>query len=161
MNSKRFEAAGWITDACDGHDAADVHRALTKAQDAAGPVLIACRTIIGFGLPTAGTQKAHSDAPGAEAIAFARKALGWTYEPFVIPDDLLNQWRAIGSRGREDTPGLGSAQSRRSEGPRIRRRPRRHAAFVAGRRASMPSRNISAPINPSPAPANIRKKPWM
>src|ERR1700735_451837 len=44
---KRFEAAGWITDACDGHDAADVFRALSKAQDASGPVLIACRTIIG------------------------------------------------------------------------------------------------------------------
>ena len=98
---KRFEAAGWVTDACDGHDAADVHRALLKAQDATGPVLIACRTVIGFGLPTAGTQKAHSDAPGAEAIAFARKSLDWNYEPFVIPDDLLNQWRAIGSHGRE------------------------------------------------------------
>src|SRR6185437_12068636 len=57
---KRFEAAGWITDSCDGHDAADVFRALSKAQDAPGPVMIACRTVIGFGLPTAGTQKAHS-----------------------------------------------------------------------------------------------------
>jgi transketolase len=97
---KRFEAAGWITDACDGQDAVDVHRALTKAQGAAGPVMIACRTTIGFGLPTQGTQKAHSDAPGAEAVAAARKALGWTYEPFVIPDDLLNQWRATGGQGR-------------------------------------------------------------
>ena len=98
---KRFEAAGWITDSCDGHDAADVYRALAKAQDAAGPVMIACRTQIGFGLPSAGTQKAHSDAPGAEAVAAARKTLNWTYEPFVIPDDLLNQWRAIGAQGRD------------------------------------------------------------
>ena len=98
---KRFEAAGWITDACDGHDAADVFRALSKAQDASGPVLIACRTIIGFGLPSQGTQKAHSDAPGADAIAAARKTLGWDYPPFVIPDDLLGQWRAIGAQGRD------------------------------------------------------------
>src|SRR6202789_135745 len=97
---ERFKAAGWITDSCDGHDAADVFRALAKAQEAEGPVMIACRTIIGFGLPTQGTQKAHSDAPGAEAIAAARKTLGWTYEPFVIPDDLLNQWRAIGAQGK-------------------------------------------------------------
>jgi transketolase len=97
---KRFEAAGWITDSCDGQDAADVYRALLKAQDADGPVMIACRTQIGFGLPTAGTQKAHSDAPGAEAIAAARKTLDWPYEPFVIPDDLLNQWRAIGAQGK-------------------------------------------------------------
>ena len=97
---KRFEAAGWTTDACDGQDAADIYRALAKAQDASGPVLIACRTTIGFGLPTAGTQKAHSDAPGAEAIASARKTLGWDHQPFVIPDDLLGQWRAIGMQNR-------------------------------------------------------------
>jgi transketolase len=97
---KRFEAAGWITDSCDGLNAADVFGALARAQNAPGPVMIACRTVIGFGLPTAGTQKAHSDAPGAEAIAAARKTLNWTYEPFVIPDDLLNQWRAIGIQGR-------------------------------------------------------------
>ena len=64
------------------------------------PALIACKTIIGFGLPTrAGTQKAHSDAPGAEEIAGARKTLNWPYEPFVIPDDIAADWRAIGARG--------------------------------------------------------------
>jgi transketolase len=96
----RFAAAGWITDSCDGQDACDVYRALEKAQAAPGPVLIACRTQIGFGLPTAGTQKAHSDAPGAEAIASARKTLDWASPPFIVPDDLLNQWRAIGTRGK-------------------------------------------------------------
>ena len=98
----RFAAAGWITDSCDGQDANDVARALAAAQDAPGPVLIACRTQIGFGLPSAGTQKAHSDAPGAEAIAAARKTLDWSSEPFVVPDDLLNQWRAIGARGKAE-----------------------------------------------------------
>jgi transketolase len=98
---ERFKAAGWITDSCDGHDAADIWRALNKAQTADAPVMIACRTIIGFGLPSQGTQKAHSDAPGAEAVAAARKTLGWTSPPFVIPDDLLNQWRAIGKQGQE------------------------------------------------------------
>jgi transketolase len=97
---ERFKAAGWITDSCDGHDAADIRRALNKAVNADGPVMIACRTIIGFGLTgREGTQKAHSDAPGAEVVAAARKQLGWDYPPFVVPDDLLNQWRAIGSRG--------------------------------------------------------------
>src|SRR5690242_14659975 len=97
---RRFESEGWITDSCDGHDAADIFRALTKAQSADGPVMIACRTIIGFGMPgREGTQKAHSDAPGAEVVAGARKELNWPYEPFVVPDDLLNQWRAIGTTG--------------------------------------------------------------
>ena len=81
----RFRAAGWTTDTCDGHYAADVFRALEKAQGADAPVMIACRTIIGFGLPgREGTQKAHSDAPGAEEIAGARKGLGWEYPPFVV-----------------------------------------------------------------------------
>jgi len=99
---QRFEAAGWITDTCDGHDAADILRALNAAQNADRPVLICCRTIIGYGLPTrAGTQKAHSDAPGAEEIAGARKALNWPYAPFTVPDEILSAWRTIGSRGRD------------------------------------------------------------
>jgi len=97
---ERFAASGWATDSCDGHDAADIFRALEKAQASDRPVLIACRTIIGFGMGArAGTQKAHSDAPGAEIVAATRKELGWTYEPFIVPDDLLNQWRAIGTQG--------------------------------------------------------------
>ena len=98
--AERFKAAGWTVDSCDGHDAADIARALEKAQKADAPVLIACRTIIGFGMPgRQGTQKAHSDAPGAEIVAGARLELGWEYEAFVVPDDVLSPWRAIGSRG--------------------------------------------------------------
>src|SRR5471032_423632 len=75
--AERFKAAGWTVDSCDGHDAADIFRALEKAQSADAPVMIACRTIIGFGMPgRQGTQKAHSDAPGADVVAAARKELG-------------------------------------------------------------------------------------
>jgi len=98
--AERFQAGGWVVDSCDGHDAADIFRALEKAQSADRPVMIACRTIIGFGLPgREGTQKAHSDAPGADVVAGARKELGWEFPPFIVPDDLLNQWRAIGQTG--------------------------------------------------------------
>jgi transketolase len=75
---------------------------LTWAQTSDKPVLLSCRTIIGYGFPTrAGTQKAHSDAPGAEEIAGARKNLNWSWEPFVIPDDIAADWRAIGARGKD------------------------------------------------------------
>ncbi|HEY2843346.1 MAG TPA: transketolase, partial [Bryobacteraceae bacterium] len=98
---ERFKAAGWTTDSCNGHDAADVFRALSAAQTSDAPVMIACKTIIGFGMPTRqGTQKAHSDAPGAEEVAGARKELGWDYPPFVVPDDLMGQWRQIGANGK-------------------------------------------------------------
>ena len=98
---ERFKAVGWKTDSCDGHDAADVFRALAAAQSADAPVMIACKTIIGFGMPhRQGTQKAHSDAPGADEVAGTRKELGWDYPPFVVPDDLLGQWRQIGAQGK-------------------------------------------------------------
>jgi transketolase len=98
---ERFQAADWNTVQVNGHDAADVSRALDWAQKSDKPVLIACRTIIGFGLPTRqGTQKAHSDAPGAEEIAGARKLLDWPSPPFVIPDDIMADWRAIGAKGK-------------------------------------------------------------
>ncbi|MDE2133422.1 MAG: transketolase [Alphaproteobacteria bacterium] len=98
---ERFQAAGWNTCRVDGHDAVDVSRALVWAQTSDKPVLLACKTIIGYGFPTrAGTQKAHSDAPGPEEIAGARKILNWPYEPFVIPADVAAGWRAIGARGK-------------------------------------------------------------
>ena len=100
--AQRFQAAGWTTDSCDGHDAADIFRALSQAQDSESPVMIACHTVIGFGMPgREGTQKAHSDAPGAEMVAGARNQLNWEWPAFVIPDDLLNQWRAIGAKGAQ------------------------------------------------------------
>jgi transketolase len=99
---ERFDAMGWTTMACDGMDGEAVAKALAAAQTSDKPVLIAARTTIGFGAPTrAGTSKAHGEALGPEEVAGAREKLGWPYPPFVIPDDILTQWRAIGARGAE------------------------------------------------------------
>jgi transketolase len=97
---KRFESYGWAAWRIDGLDAAAVDRALTQAEASDKPVLIACRTTIGYGAPKrAGTAKAHGEALGADEVAGARAALGWNYPPFEIPSDLLEQWRAAGKRG--------------------------------------------------------------
>ena len=97
----RFRSAGWRAVLIDGHDQAAVLRALRAAKRADKPSLIACKTTIGFGLPTrAGTSKAHGEAPGAAEIAGARVALHWPYEPFVVPDEILAAWRAVGAKGR-------------------------------------------------------------
>src|ERR1700688_566162 len=57
---KRFEAAGWTASRIDGHDPAAIPSALDKAQASDKPVMIACKTKIGFGAPTkAGSEKAH------------------------------------------------------------------------------------------------------
>jgi transketolase len=99
-NNRRFEASGWQVDSCDGHNAADVFRALTAAQKSEKPVMINCKTIIGFGMPTrAGTQKAHSDAPGADEVAGAKKALDLPAGAFTLNDGVLGKWREIGRRG--------------------------------------------------------------
>ncbi len=100
---ERFHASGWQVLDIDGHDTDAIRDAITTARATHDrPTLIACRTIIGFGFPTkAGTQKAHSDAPGEDEIAGARKILDWPSPPFDIPADLLSAWREIGARGRE------------------------------------------------------------
>ncbi len=98
---ERFRASGWHVLEIDGHDTDAIRKAIVTARlETDKPTMIACKTIIGFGFPTkAGTQKAHSDAPGEEEIAGARRTLGWDYPPFVIPDDLLAEWRTIGAKG--------------------------------------------------------------
>jgi transketolase len=100
---ERFRASGWHVLEIDGHDTDAIRDAITAARAVTDkPSMIACKTIIGFGFPTkAGTQKAHSDAPGEEEIAGARKILGWDSPPFVIPEDLLGAWREIGAKGRD------------------------------------------------------------
>ncbi len=98
----RFAASGWNTLKIDGHDPQAIAAAIEAAQKSDRPTLIAARTTIGFGAPTkAGTNKVHGSPLGAEEIAGARKALGWSSAPFEVPADILDAWRAAGSRGAD------------------------------------------------------------
>ena len=98
---KRFQACGWNAWHIDGHDPQAIAAALEKAQSSDKPVLIACKTQIGYGAPTkAGKASAHGSALGAEEIKGAREALDWEYAPFEIPDDVLDAWRTAGARGK-------------------------------------------------------------
>ncbi len=99
---QRFRSANWNVAAADGHDAASIAAALAAAQASDKPTMIACKTVIGYGAPTKqGTSATHGSPLGADEIAGARKSLGWTHEPFVVPSDLMEAWRAAGSRGRD------------------------------------------------------------
>ncbi len=96
----RFEAAGWTVLACDGHDPADIDRALTRARNSDRPTLIDCKTVIGFGAPNKqGTAGAHGSPLGAEEIAAVREAYGWPHPPFEIPAEIKTAWEEIGRRG--------------------------------------------------------------
>lgn len=119
----RFAASGWTTLSCDGHNMEDVARAFDAALKSDKPVLIACKTTIGYGAPKkAGTAKAHGEALGAEELAAAKQALGWPHGPFEIPDSILKAWRKLGARG---------AGAREEWGARLKRSPKRDAFAAA------------------------------
>ena len=101
---ERFEASGWRVLSCDGHDAADIDRALTAAAQSDGrPTLVDCKTIIGFGsAKKQDTSGAHGSPLGAEEIAATRRAYHWDHAEFIIPDDILAEWRKAGQRGAAD-----------------------------------------------------------
>jgi transketolase len=93
---QRFEAYGWnvIADV-NGQDADAVDAAIAQAHKSDKPTLICCKTTIGQGSPNrAGTAKAHGEALGAEEIKLTREVLGWTSEPFVIPEEAYALWDA-------------------------------------------------------------------
>jgi transketolase len=97
---KRFKSAGWAAELIDGQDPKAIAAAITRAQKSNKPSLIACKTTIGYGAPTrAGTAKAHGEALGADELKGAKEKLGISLEAFSVPDDVLNAWRAAGSRG--------------------------------------------------------------
>ncbi len=96
----RYRAGKWHTVRCDGHDPADIRRAIDEALADPRPSLIACKTLIGKGAPNKqGTSATHGSPLGAEEIAAAREELGWTAPPFEVPADILTDWRSTGERG--------------------------------------------------------------
>ncbi len=96
----RYQATGWHTEACDGHDPADIARALAAAMADPRPSLVACRTVIGKGSPNKqGTHNVHGAALGADEVAATRTALGWTAPAFEIPAQILADWRSLGAKG--------------------------------------------------------------
>ena len=101
---KRFDAYGWHTSrVADGNDTAAIEKAIKDAQAVTDkPSLIAIRTIIGFGMPKQGTSKAHSDAPGEDAVKETKRNLGWDENAqFLIPDEALNHFRQAVENGAQ------------------------------------------------------------
>jgi transketolase len=101
---QRFEAYGWHTSTVeDGNDLEAIERAIREAQAVSDrPSLISVKTIIGYGMPTAGTRKAHSDAPGEEAVRETKRHLGWPEDKtFYVPDEALAHFREAVERGTQ------------------------------------------------------------
>ena len=98
---KRFNSYGWDYIEIDGHNEKKIFNALKKVQKAKKPTVISCKTKIGFGSPNkSGSEKAHGSPLGESEVQLVRKKLKWTHEPFVIPKNIIEEWRKIGKSGQ-------------------------------------------------------------
>ncbi|MDY0050003.1 MAG: transketolase, partial [Halothiobacillaceae bacterium] len=94
---KRFEAYGWhVVRDVDGHDAEAIAKAIREARSVNDkPTLICTKTVIGFGAPNlCGSHDCHGAPLGDAEIKATRENLGWTHEPFVIPEEIYAGWSA-------------------------------------------------------------------
>jgi len=99
---KRFESYGWSFQEIDGHNEKQISKAITKASKSNKPTIISCKTIIGFGSPNkSGKASSHGSPLGEDEISLVRKKLKWNSQPFEIPQEILNEWREIGKKGKQ------------------------------------------------------------
>jgi transketolase len=94
--TKRFESQGWhVSEVADGNDLAAIERAIKDAQAVKDkPSLIRIHTIIGYGMPKQGTSKAHSDAPGADAVKETKRNLDWPEnKSFFVPKEVSDHFK--------------------------------------------------------------------
>jgi transketolase len=102
--AKRFDAYGWHTLTVEnGNDLEQIENAIIEAQNVSDrPSLISVKTIIGFGMPKQGTSKAHSDAPGEEAVRETKRNLGWDENAqFFVPDEVYAHFRKAIENGEQ------------------------------------------------------------
>ena len=98
----RYEAYGWHTALVeDGTDLAAIDAAINEAKASGKPSLIEVKTVIGYGSPNKqGTNAVHGAPLGAEEAEATRKALGWDYAPFEIPEEVYADYRQnVAERG--------------------------------------------------------------
>ena len=116
----RFRLSNWHVQEVDGHDADAVSAAILLAKKDPCPSMIACRTIIGRGLPQVeGTRAAHSARLDKEQTDAARRYLDWPHPPFEIPDEIRAAWR---DAGRRSLPAYEAWQARIAQLPAEKRR---------------------------------------
>jgi transketolase len=98
----RFQAYGWHTMRIDGHNRSAVREAIALAKSVVGkPVLIACKTHIGYGSPNKqDTAGVHGSPLGADELAKTKDVYGMPQEPFFIADDVLAHFRGAVAKGQ-------------------------------------------------------------
>jgi transketolase len=90
-----FVAHGWEVIDCDGHNYQEIYEAIVLAKSIKKPVCIRCKTIIGYGLPQAGTAKVHGSY--VQDMAQLKLNLGLDYDS--PPEEILKLWQPAIDRG--------------------------------------------------------------
>src|SRR4051794_14089334 len=101
----RYEAYGWHVQNLGEDIGLDrIEEALANARDVTDkPSLIVVRTHIAPGSPNKqDTHEAHGSPLGEEEIKLTKQAYNWpSEEPFFVPDEALEHFRACEGRGEE------------------------------------------------------------
>jgi transketolase len=118
----RFAAYGWhVIPNVDGHSSEAVEQAIDSAiAETSRPTIICCKTMIGKGSPNKqGTESCHGAPLGEGEIGLTREALGWPYEPFVIPEDVYAHWDARDTGVRAEAAWTAVLEKYRGEHPAL------------------------------------------
>ena len=100
--AQRFKSYNWNILTIDGHNHDEIDNAIVNAKSSDKPTLICCKTKIGFGSPNKESKSSSHGSPlGSEEIELTRKNLDWDHDQFIIPDDLLEQWRGFAKKNIE------------------------------------------------------------
>ena len=100
---KRFKAYGWHVLSIDGHNHAEIEKAIKEARGSDKPSLIECKTTIGFGSPAReGTADSHGAPLGDDEIIATKKNLGFpSIEPFFIPEEVKKSMNSALDHGEQ------------------------------------------------------------
>lgn len=90
----KFEAYGWQHILVkDGNDLEAIAAAIEAAKaEQDKPTIIEVKTIIGFGAEKQGTSAVHGSPLGGDGIAYAKKAYGWDYPAFTVPEEVARRF---------------------------------------------------------------------
>ena len=100
----RFRSYGWhVARVSDGEDVDALDDAIREAVDEPErPSLVAVRTHIASGAPTKqDTAGAHGAPLGPDEVRAWKDRIGWSHEPFDVPDDAAAVFAACVPRGAE------------------------------------------------------------
>jgi transketolase len=99
----RMAAYGWqVINVDDANDTAALTEALERFRACDDrPTFIVVRSVIGWGSPKAGSEKAHGEPLGEDAIKATKRAYGWPEDAqFLVPDGVRQAFgQAVAGRG--------------------------------------------------------------